>query len=358
MDFGILFTSHPNIDIEPYPHRGVHARVTSQIIAADKLGYDCAWLAEHHFSNKYGIMPDVNVYMGYLAGLTKTIKLGAGIVTLPLNNPVRVVENAALLDILTNGRVAIGFGSGYRPYEFEGLGVPFEERRDIQEEALPLILELFSNRRATHKGKYFNITIPDEFEIFPQSIQQPYPPLYLAAATERSLATAGEMGFGLMLSSLTPIADLAKDVARYKEALERAPAHLRKNPAFGDIDVARWVYVAETDEQAKRDSEAGILRHFAAFDGKQTVGYLGTTRSKSGQVQETTYDNINQTTIIHGSPATVRDRIKDLHAKTGFTSMMLHFPPYYGSENTMKSLELFAKEVMPALKQPKQAAAE
>jgi hypothetical protein len=69
MDFGILFTSHPNIDTEPYPYRDVHARVTHEILHADALGYDCAWLAEHHFSNEYGIMPDVFVYAGYLAGL-------------------------------------------------------------------------------------------------------------------------------------------------------------------------------------------------------------------------------------------------------------------------------------------------
>jgi alkanesulfonate monooxygenase SsuD/methylene tetrahydromethanopterin reductase-like flavin-dependent oxidoreductase (luciferase family) len=76
MEFGILFTSHSNTDTEPYPHRGVHARVTSEILRADELGYDTAWLAEHHFSNEYGIMPDVFVYAGYLAGLTRRIRIG------------------------------------------------------------------------------------------------------------------------------------------------------------------------------------------------------------------------------------------------------------------------------------------
>jgi alkanesulfonate monooxygenase SsuD/methylene tetrahydromethanopterin reductase-like flavin-dependent oxidoreductase (luciferase family) len=70
MEFGILFTSHPNHVTEPYPHRDVHARVTAEIEAADSLGYDTAWVAEHHFSNQYGIMPDVFTYMGYLAART------------------------------------------------------------------------------------------------------------------------------------------------------------------------------------------------------------------------------------------------------------------------------------------------
>src|SRR6202790_1106415 len=136
MEFGILFTSHPNTDREPYPHRDVHARVTHEILRADALGYDCAWLAEHHFSNQYGIMPDVFVYAGYLAGLTKKIRIGTAVVTLPLANPLRVAENSAFVDILTGGRFVLGLGSGYRKYEFAGFRVHLEDRRDLQEDAL------------------------------------------------------------------------------------------------------------------------------------------------------------------------------------------------------------------------------
>ena len=145
MEFGILFTSHPNEDVEPYPRRDVHARVTREILAADRLGFDYAWLAEHHFSEEYGIMPDVFVYAGYLAALTKRIKIGTAVVTLPLSNPVRVAENAAFIDILSGGRFVLGLGSGYRKYEFDGFGIDFEARRDIQEEAIPLLLDLFKN---------------------------------------------------------------------------------------------------------------------------------------------------------------------------------------------------------------------
>ncbi|GIS90728.1 MAG: hypothetical protein CM1200mP20_07690 [Pseudomonadota bacterium] len=141
MKFGVLFTSHPHVDKEPYPHREVHARVTAEILEADRLGYDIAWIAEHHFSNSYGILPDPFTYIGYLAGQTQHIRLGTAVMTLPLYNPVRVVENAAFADILSKGRFILGLGSGYRPYEFEGMGVSFDERRDIQEEALEIVLD-------------------------------------------------------------------------------------------------------------------------------------------------------------------------------------------------------------------------
>jgi alkanesulfonate monooxygenase SsuD/methylene tetrahydromethanopterin reductase-like flavin-dependent oxidoreductase (luciferase family) len=199
MEFGILFTSHPDHAREPYPHRDVHARVTAEIQAADALGYDTAWVAEHHFSNQYGIMPDVFTYMGYLAAKTSRIRLGTAVVTVPLYEPVRVVENMAFVDILSGGRVMIGLGAGYRPYEFAGFGREFEARHDMQEEAIELILELLHTRRVTHQGMYFRSTIEGDYEQFPVSVQQPHPPLFMAACTERSLAYAARHGFGLML---------------------------------------------------------------------------------------------------------------------------------------------------------------
>ena len=122
MEFGVLFTSHPHPEEEPYPHRDVHARTTDEIVEAERLGYDTAWIAEHHFATSYGIMPDCFAYMAYLAARTSRIKLASGVITLPLYDPIRVVENANFVDILSNGRVMLGIGSGYRPYEFEGLG--------------------------------------------------------------------------------------------------------------------------------------------------------------------------------------------------------------------------------------------
>src|SRR5262249_20193465 len=265
MEFGILFTSHSNVDVEPYPHRDVHARVTREILRADELGFDYAWVAEHHFSNQYGIMPDVFVYAGYLAALTKRIKIGTAVVTLPLANPLRVAENAAFVDILSNGRFALGLGSGYRKYEFDGFGVDFESRREVQEEALPLLLDIFHDKRADHRGKHFRLKVDGEYELFPHSLQQPHPPIFLAGATERSIAVAGGMGLGLMLSPWPPFSELARQTAAYRRALEETPPRLRANPARGHIDVARWTYVAETDAKARADSEAGIMRHLAHF---------------------------------------------------------------------------------------------
>jgi alkanesulfonate monooxygenase SsuD/methylene tetrahydromethanopterin reductase-like flavin-dependent oxidoreductase (luciferase family) len=344
MEFGILFTSHPHKDREPYPHQGVHERVTDEIIAEDRLGFDYAWLAEHHFSSEYGIMPDVWVYAGYLAALTKRIKLGMAVVTLPLSNPVRLVENAAFVDILSGGRFVLGLGSGYRQYEFDGFGIDFEARRDIQEEAIPLLLDLFKKKRASHHGTYFNVKIDGEYQMFPHALQEPHPPIFLAGATDRSVGVAGRMGFGLLLSSWTPFDGLKRQIAHYRRELEHTPAELRGNAACGHADVTRYVYVAETDAKARAESEAVILRHLAHFSSGHTSGYLGTVNAGRSD-----YEGLSRDVILHGSPATVIGKIEQLRA-FGANSLMLHYPPWYGAEKAIASLELFAREVMPAFR--------
>jgi alkanesulfonate monooxygenase SsuD/methylene tetrahydromethanopterin reductase-like flavin-dependent oxidoreductase (luciferase family) len=349
MEFGILFTSHPNTETEPYPHRDVHQRVTREVLRADALGFDYAWVAEHHFSNQYGIMPDVFVYAGYLAALTRRIKIGTAVVTLPLANPLRVAENAAFVDILSDGRFALGLGSGYREYEFDGFGVDFAARREIQEEALPLLMRLLREKRADHRGRYFAVKVDGEYELFPHSQQQPHPPILLAGATDRSIAVAGRMGFGLMLSTWTPFEGLAKQVRHYRAALEETPAELRQNPARGHVDIARWVYVAESDAKAKAESEAGILRHQSHFFSGHTSGYLGTVGTGASSGRD--YDTLSRDIILHGSPRTVVEKLQRLQHMTGLSSLMLHYPPWYGIDKALASLELFAAEVMPNFKE-------
>ena len=361
MQVGILYTSHPDPKTEPYPHQKVHERVTREILEIEQLGFDSIWIAEHHFSNRYGIMPDPFSYLAYLAARTSVIKLCAGVMVVPLHHPLRIVENAAFVDILSNGRFQLGLGSGYRPYEFDGLGVSYEERRQIQTEAIPLILDGFHKKRVTAKGKYFNFDVSDEWEIFPQPLQQPHPPMYMGAGTNESIATAARYGFGLMQSTLPSVGVIGEHIRHYRRHMKDAPALLQKNPAFGDVDVARMTFVAPTDAKAKELSEDGITHHMKSFmaGGSKTGGYLGDVSDKSG-TEQFAYDNLMKGTILHGSPDTVLRKIEAFKA-VGTTSLMLHYPPYYGQERTLEMVRLFAKEVLPhvqSMSAPRLTAAE
>jgi alkanesulfonate monooxygenase SsuD/methylene tetrahydromethanopterin reductase-like flavin-dependent oxidoreductase (luciferase family) len=259
---------------------------------------------------------------------------------------VRVVENMAFVDNLSNGRVVLGLGSGYRPYEFEGFGRDFDSRRDVQEEAIDLILDLLHHRRTAHKGAHFRSAIEGPYEIFPVSVQEPHPPLFMAAGTERSMAYAARHGFGLMLSTLPSFETLARQIAFYRSRCPEAPAPLSGNPAHGKVDVARWVYVAESDAEARRDSADGLVRHLTHFMGSATAGYLGNVSEKE-RTARLDYDELAATTLLHGSPDTVARRLRELRDQTGLTSLLLHYPPYYGHEKAMRSLRLFAEHVIP-----------
>ena len=165
------------------------------------------------------------------------------------------------------------------------------------------------------------------------------------------MAYSARHGFGLMLSTLPSVETLARQVGFYREHVKEAPLPLDQNPACGHIDVARWVYVAESDEAAKRDTEAGIVRHIGHFMSSATSGYLGNVSEKH-RVDTLNYDTLAATTLVHGSPETVIAKLHALHSATGLTSLLLHYPPYYGHEKTMQSLRLFAERVMPEFRPP------
>ena len=127
----------------------------------------------------------------------------------------------------------------------------------------------------------------------------------MAAGTDRSLAYAARHGFGLMLSTLPSFETLARQVRFYREHVQEARGPLDQNPACGNVDVARWVYVAETDAAAKRDTEAGIVRHLSHFLSAATSGYLGTVSEKQ-RMDTLDYDTLAATTSCTARPR--RDR--------------------------------------------------
>ena len=259
MKFGIIELSQPDKDVEVYPYREVHERVTKEIIEADKDGYDYVWIAEHHASTGYGILPDPLTYIAYLATLTERITLCSGVMVVPLHNVVRLVENISFVDILTNGRIAFGIGSGYREHEFEALGADFENRRAYQAEALEVMMSLFHDHQVEHKG-----VAPARHQHHrrlrsaPHPVQQPHPPMYMGAASEESIALVRGTAWALLMSTLTPMQQLAPKAQFYLEQCNETEAPYNANPGHGSVGIGRMVYVAETDEQAKEEAGESV----------------------------------------------------------------------------------------------------
>lgn len=357
MKFGIIELSQPDKDKEVYPYREVHERVTQEIIEADKIGYDYVWIAEHHASTNYGILPDPLTYIAYLAPLTKRITLCSGVMVVPLHNVVRLVENISFVDILTKGRIAFGIGSGYREHEFEALGADFKNRRAYQAEALEVIMKLFHDHRITHKGVHLpDINIGEGYEVLPHPVQMPHPPMYLGAASDESIALCARYGLGLLTSTLTPIKELVPKTKYYLEQCKQTKAPYNQNAGHGSIGIGRMVYVAETDAQAKEEAGAAVVRHVHSFTGAATSGYLGTLSQQiKDKYQAANYEDLCEDTIIYGSAKTVIEKIQYMKETTGATSLILHFPPQNGREQNKRCLRRFADEVIPKFRDESRA---
>jgi len=350
--FGIIFLSQPDKDSDEYPYRSIHERVTKEIIEADKAGYDYAWIAEHHASDAYGILPDPLTFIAYLASQTKNIRLASGVMVVPLHNIVRLVENVSFVDILTQGRFVFGIGSGYREHEFEALGADFENRREIQREAIEVMMKLFNDHQIDHQGKYLpNYKIGGDYALLPRSIQTPHPPLYMGAASDTSIENCARYGFGLMMSTLTPIKELVPKADYYLELCDSTEAPYDQNPGHREIGIGRLVYVADSDQRAEDESAEAVVRHINSFTGASTSGYLGTiSQDDKDAYAARNYQDFCDDTIVHGSPQTVIEKIMYIKESTRATSIILHFPPYYSFEQTRGTIKLFAEKVIPAFK--------
>ena len=144
-------------------HAEVFARATEMTQAADRLGFDSVWCAEHHFST-YGYLSRPLMFAMHLAAQTERIRVGSAVVVLPLHHPLVVAEEIATADLLSGGRLDVGLGRGYQKYEFERLGHTLDESRERFDESVDILLKAFEGKPFAHEGKHYCF---DETSIFP-----------------------------------------------------------------------------------------------------------------------------------------------------------------------------------------------
>ena len=220
----------------------LYAQNLDEAQAAEDLGFDVLWYAEHHFST-YCLLPSPNVFLGAVAARTQRVRLGNMVNVLPFHNPVRVAAEAAMLDQLSRGRLDVGIGRGVQQQEFESLHVPMAESRDIFEEALEVVLGVWREPGFSYHGRYYQC---DNVRLEPPLVQQPHPPLYFTATSPPSLEWAGRRGIPIA-QIFAPLGAMAANRAAYRAA-RRAAGHPDVRDDFLPF---RHVYVAESDAAAR-----------------------------------------------------------------------------------------------------------
>jgi len=192
-----------------------------QIIEVEKLGFDQAWVTEHHFSGYGGNLPHPPTFLAAVAQMTSRIRLGVAIAVLPLHNPLDLAESYAMVDVMSNGRLDFGVGKGSEPVEYRKFGASRDEATQRFTESANIIRQAWSDQPINFRGEFYNC---ENVNILPKPVQRPHPPIWVGATrTEETFRWAGKQGFDLMtVPFVHPTTDALLDLVKmYRDELAR-----------------------------------------------------------------------------------------------------------------------------------------
>ena len=207
-----------------------------QIAYADQAGIDEAWLGEHRFS-RHGLLSGIWSFLGNVAGRTKNIRIGTAVIVLPLHNPVLVAEEVAMLDVISGGRVNFGIGAGYQRQEFDGVGVDIDTSRERFQEAVDVIIKAWTEETLTYHGKFTNV---DDVWVLPKPVQTPHPPLFQAVSTSpASVDFAASRQIQVITGGPTDIMGQAPEVIKlWRQKMdEYGHPHAHLDPAHVQVNL-------------------------------------------------------------------------------------------------------------------------
>ncbi|GCE25162.1 hypothetical protein KDA_06460 [Dictyobacter alpinus] len=231
----------------------LYQEIEAQVVVADALGFDAIWFAEHHF-DLYGRMPDPLLYLARMSAMTRQIGLGTAIIEAPYYNPLRLAEDAGLLDTLSGGRLRLGVGSGgaNKPTEFAHFHVPIEQKSARTIEVIEILRQAFDTGRIDFEGEYYQYK---DLAIHPRPVQNAHQLLWLAAG-KGTPEVAGQMGCPILVPRVGSVLRHQHIISRYQEAL---------GEKSGVVSVLRFVYVADTEREAREQTRRTITR-YAKYD--------------------------------------------------------------------------------------------
>jgi alkanesulfonate monooxygenase SsuD/methylene tetrahydromethanopterin reductase-like flavin-dependent oxidoreductase (luciferase family) len=361
----------------PKPHdqdseRRCYQEALEQIELADRLGFDTVWAVEHHFLTEFAHCSAPEILLTAAAARTTRIRIGHGVVLLPanFNHPIRVAERVAALDLVSGGRVEFGTGRSSQ-YEQAGFGIDTEQSRDMWQESLEMIPRMWTEDPFEHSGRF--VSVPPR-SIIPKPLQKPHPPIWMAATSPQSWEIAGRNGIGILgLTIFVSVAQLEDRVRAYRAALANAkPVGRFVNDQVGAFTI---VHVAETRQQAiaNRATDAAInylLYAFRVLGGGATPGDAGMRRDRAADEikstpyrdiiakeypiilkmmkNECTFEDLDQEDMVIVGDVDECARKVERYQRAGLDHFIaLMQADRIPHERVLRSIELFATEIMP-----------
>ena len=342
----------------------------AQAVEAERLGYDRAWFAEHHFS-RYGIDPAIHLTVANVAARTSRIRLGTAVTVLPFLPPLRAAEELATLDILSNGRVDWGVGRGYQRHEFDAFEIDITESRSRFEEALEIIFRAWQDGPFAHEGKHWAFGPVD---VLPKPVQRPlvspplrsgslgvYPriPTYIAAISPESCRWTAQHALPLLADQFSPFERLVDGRKIYEDAFREA-GHSGPLP---EAVALRQVFVGRTRTEARELAVPGLLWYYRMLakvgsparhgedlpESYEAYKVFAVLSGMAEGTEEEFLDFLLDEVAIAGDAKEVADRITALH-EVGYPSVIC-WMNFGGLQHdaTLASMRRFVDEVAPEL---------
>ena len=306
----------------------------AEVRLMDQLGYWACWFAEHHFAG-YALVPDCLMMAAAAARETRRIRLGAGVVVLPFqHHPIRVVEQATMVDCLSGGRLELGLGRGYQPHEFLGFGVKLEESQARFDQSLGVV------RQALAQLDGLSYSTPlfqgHGASIWPKPVQNPIP-CWGASISEASFARYGALGWPILTFPANQKPEVLRSQIDTYRRVYREHGH---DPARMRVALTMFCYLAESGAEANETFERGMEKYF---------GFLDSITVNAEKQQHSLYDRIPTLARLSGSPEDAVKRLRELIDYFDVTDFlnMSQFAGYLSHEQITRSMRLFAERVMP-----------
>lgn len=319
---------------------------------ADRHGFRTFWVAEIHCQPRFSVLSAPYVVLGAAAQRTKRLRLGVAVNTLPVHHPVQLAEHAAMLDLISHGRMDFAAGGGH-PHSraYECFGADHKVTHDIMAEGLDIIRKAWSEETLTFSGKFFQI--PDVV-VNPKPIQKPLPPFYMATSSPDGVEVGARLGINLMLPIHTRTPEQVVEYSRaYWDSLKKR-GH---DPDEKELGLLVPMHLARTTEEARARSEAGIMSYFKTIADMRSDyidwltrrgAELPTRLHQSAAGQPVTYETVCAQHAVVGNSGFAVQALRELERTTGATQILVWMNigavPH---RLVIESMEQFAAEVMP-----------
>jgi len=319
---------------------------------AEAWGADCVWLGEIHFTPVRSVISASLQVASSIATRTRRLRVGTAVQVLPLNHPLRIAEEVATVDHISEGRFEFGIGRSGVVRTYDVYGVPYAESQARFREALDIIRQGWKGEPFSYEGQFYRV---QNATVVPRPYQQPHPPIRMATTSDETFGVAGQMGLPIFVGlRATEIADLQRQLAPYRQAWREA-GHAGPPSVYLRIPV----YVSTTERGAVEEPRESLTSFFArqtelarAAVGRAGAGPADRRRQQAERMASLSYEDILAKKVAFGTVAGVIDRLTELREQLGLDGIVAELNPggLIPPELETRSLELLTHKVMPAFK--------